>query len=306
MLLRLIVAVVSMFAFVGALGGGEANLPSASPTSPVVHLSHCLVSLIDDVDVPAEKPGVLTVLSVKEGDYLAKDALIGKIDDRYALQQLESAKSDHAAALVKADSGLETDYAVATHRTAQAEHQVALSANAKQPNTVSAVETERLRLAAEQARIKISVTEYERSVKGIEAAGFAAKAQLAHTDLARHRLQAPVAGEVVEIFYRPGEWVEPGKPIVHLVRLDRLRIEGFVRFDALAPGDVLNRKVRATIAVAGDKTESFDGVVTFVSPIIQPGGEYRIWAEVENRQVGDQWLLRPGLEADLDLLSTKY
>lgn len=304
MLLRLIAAVVSMFAFVGALGGVEANLPSASPSTPVVHLSHCLVSLIDDVDVPAGKPGVLTMLSVKEGDYLAKDALIGKIDDRYALQQLESAKSDHAAALVKADSGLETDYAVATHRTAQAEHQVALSANAKQPNTVSAVETERLRLAAEQARIKISVTEYERSVKGIEAAGFAAKAQLAHTDLARHRLEAPVAGEVVEIFFRPGEWVEPGKPIVHLVRLDRLRIEGFVRFDALAPGDVLNRKVRATIAVAGGGIESFDGVVTFVSPIIQPGGEYRIWAEVENRQVGDQWLLRPGLEADLDLLST--
>lgn len=301
MMLRIIIAVLSVFAFAVGVNGAEAILPSAPGSTPVVRLSHCLVSLIDDVEVPAEKPGVLIVLSVKEGDYLAKDAVIATVDDRQAINQLDAAKSDHAAAAARADSLLETEYAVATHRTAEAEYKIALSANAKQPNTVAAVEAERLRLAAEQARIKIGVTEFERTVRGIEAVAFAAKAQLAETDLARHRLQAPVAGEVVEIFYRPGEWVEPGKPIVHLVRLDRLRIEGFVRFDTLAPGDVLNRSVRATIAFAGGTTEAFDGVVTFVSPIVQPGGEYRIWAEVDNRRVGDQWLLRPGLEAELEI-----
>src|SRR5262245_52120837 len=135
-MLRIIVAVVSAFVFVGVLAGVEANRPGPASSSAVVRLSHCLVSLIDDVDVPAEKPGVLTGLSVKEGDYLEKDALIALVDDRQARQQLESAKSDHAAALVKADNKLETEYAVATHRTAQAEYQIALTANAKQPNTV--------------------------------------------------------------------------------------------------------------------------------------------------------------------------
>lgn len=301
MLLRIIAAAVSLVVFVGVVAGVEANLPSSSETAPVVKLSHCLVSLIDDVEVPAEKPGVLTLLAVKEGDYLAKDATIALVDDRQAKNQLDSAKADHAAAAAKAESLLETEYAIATHRTADAEYKIALSANAKQPNTVAAVEAERLRLAAEQARIKIGVTEFERSVRGIEAVGFAAKARLVESDLDRHRLEAPVAGEVVEIFYRPGEWVEPGKPVVHLVRLDRLRIEGFVRFDTVAPGDILNRAVRATINVAGGRTESFEGTVTFVSPIVQPGGEYRIWAEVDNRRDGEQWMLRPGLEAELEV-----
>jgi macrolide-specific efflux system membrane fusion protein len=305
MLIRFIAAVVGVLLSACRLAGAEANLPSQSTSAPVVRLPHCLVSLIDDVEVPAEKPGVLTALSVKEGDYLAKGAAIGLIDDRQAEQQHLAARADLAAARARAESELEIEYAVATHRTAEAEYQIALSANAKQPNTVAAVEAERLRLAAEQARIKIGVTRFEQGVRALEADGFAAKANLAETDLFRHRLTAPVAGEVVEIYFRTGEWVEPGKPVVHLVRLDRLRIEGFVRFDELAPGDVLDRSVRATITVAGGKTESFAGTVTFVSPLVQPGGEYRIWAEVENRRVGEQWLLRPGLEADLEL-STKY
>jgi macrolide-specific efflux system membrane fusion protein len=305
MLIRFVLAILGVLGSACRLAGGEANLPSQSAPAPAIRLSHCLVSLIDDVEVPAEKPGVLTALSVKEGDYLEQGAAIGLIDDRQAREQHTAAKADHAAAKARAESELETEYAVATHRTAEAEYQIALTANAKQPNTVAAVEVERLRLTAEQARIKIGVTQFERGVRGIEADGFAAKANLAETDLSRHRLAAPIAGEVVEIYFRAGEWVEPGKPVVHLVRLDRLRIEGFVRFEDRAPGEVLNRAVRATITIAGGKTETFEGTVTFVSPIIQPGGEYRIWAEVENRRVGTQWLLRPGLEAELEL-RTKY
>jgi len=298
--------VVGLWCVSNIATAAELNAPAAVNESiasalPTVRLSHCLVSLIDDVEVPAENAGVLTELSVKEGDYLEMGAAIGLVDDRIAANQAASARADLAAARARAESLLETEYAVATHRTAEAEYKIALSANAKQPNTVAAVEAERLRLAAEQARIKIGVTEFERAVRAIDADGFAAKSALAEVDLARHRLKAPVAGEVVEVHFRAGEWVEPGKPVVHLVRLDRLRIEGFVRFDDLMPADVLNRSVTATINTPGGRTETFRGRVTFVSPLIQPGGEYRIWAEVENRRVGDQWLLRPGLEAELDL-----
>ncbi|MGC3967454.1 MAG: HlyD family secretion protein [Pirellulales bacterium] len=103
------------------------------------------------------------------------------------------------------------------------------------------------------------------------------------------------------MFYRPGEWVEPGKPVVRLVRLDRLRVEGFVRYDQQSPGSLHGKTVRAEIASAGGVRHSFSGRVTFVSPIVQPGGEYRIWAEVENRRENEHWLLRPGLEAELTI-----
>ena len=55
------------------IGAEEAALPSP-PADRSIRLSHCLVSLIDDVEVSAEKPGVLTVLDVKEGDYIERSA----------------------------------------------------------------------------------------------------------------------------------------------------------------------------------------------------------------------------------------
>lgn len=301
MVFRSIIAAVGIGLVAGDFAGGEVIVPATIQSPAVVRLSHCLVSLIDDVEVPAEKAGVLTSLPVKEGDYLEQGASVATIDDVQARHALDSARADHAAAAARAESELEIEYAVATHRTADAEYKIALSANAKQPNTVAAVEAERLRLAAEQARIKIGVTQFEQQLRGIEAGGFGSKAELAAADLARHVICAPLAGEAVEVYFRTGEWVEAGKPIARLVRLDRLRVEGFVRFDELAPADVLHRPVRATIAVAGGRNETFTGRVTFVSPLIQPGGEYRIWAEVDNRRTGDQWLLRPGLEAELEL-----
>lgn len=280
----------------------ELNTSGAAPAVPgTVRLSHCLVSLIDDVEVPAEKPGILTALTGQEGAYLEAGAPIAAIDEEQAALQHETAQAEADAARAKADNPLEIEYAVATHRTAEAEYKISLNANLKQPNSVSAVELERLRLAMDQARIKIGVTEFDQGLKGIEARGFDAKARLTAVEVKQRQILAPLAGEIVEVFYRPGEWVEPGKPIVRLVRLDRLRVEGFVKFSDHTPGTIHGRGVQAVVETAGGKRETFPGRVTFVSPLVQPGGEYRIWAEVDNRRVGEHWLLRPGLEAELTI-----
>jgi multidrug efflux pump subunit AcrA (membrane-fusion protein) len=295
--------IVAICSWADMVGGGELKLPAtAVPKTARLHLSHCLVSLIDDVEVPAEKAGVLRKLAAREGSYLEAGAPLAWIDDVQAKDTLAAARADHDAAQARAHSDLEIEYAVATHRTAEAEYNIAQTANAQTPNTVALVEVEKLRLAAEQARIKIGVSRFEHDVLGIEAGGFAAKVRLAESDLTRHGIVAPLAGEVVETFFREGEWIEPGKPVVRLVRLDRLRVEGFVKFDELAPADVIGRPVRAVIKIAGNRTQTFTGKVTFVNPLVEPGGEYRVWAEVDNRRERGQWQLRPGLEADVAVL----
>jgi len=298
---------IAIVAAATTAGSAELNRPAAGvPAGPAaaVSLEHCLVSLIDDVEIPAERAGVLTSLAVKEGDQLVRDAVIGTVDAEQARFQHEASLADAAGSKTKADSRLEIDYAVATHRTAEAEYRIALSANQKQPGAVSVVELEKLRLAAEQAKIKIDVTRLETVVRGTEQRGFDAKARLAEVDVVSREIRSPLAGEVVEVPLRAGEWVEPGKPVIRIVRLDRLRVEGFVKFSDLAPGQVLHRSVHVTVDFAGGRVETFAGRVTFVSPLVQPGGEYRIWAEVDNRRDGDRWLLLPGLDVRMDLLAT--
>jgi multidrug efflux pump subunit AcrA (membrane-fusion protein) len=286
----------------GALPVAEPARPvpaaAADPAGPV-RLEHCLVSLIDDVEIPAPRAGVLTSAKVKEGDYAEKGTLLAQIDDEEAVFDGRSARADAEAAKAKAENLLDTEYAAAEHATRTTEYRMALEANQKQANSIALIELERCRLAAEQARIKISVAGYERRLRAVEAESFEAKARRAEADVLRRRLTAPVAGEIVEIFHRPGEWVEPGKPVLRIVRLDRLRVEGFVAFAEHSPERLFDRPVEIDARFTGGRVETFTGKVTFVSPLVQPGGEYRVWAEVENRRTGPHWLLRPGQIVDM-------
>jgi hypothetical protein len=39
----------------------------------------------------------------------------------------------------------------------------------------------------------------------------------------------------------------------------------------------------------------------YVSPLVESGNTFRIWAEVANEQEDDQWLLRPGQTAQMTI-----
>jgi len=59
--------------------------------------------------------------------------------------------------------------------------------------------------------------------------------------------------------------------------------QGDIRLDA--------RGEKATLA----------GQIVFVDPLVNAGGKYRVRAEVDNRQIGRQWLLRPGMTAEMKI-----
>lgn len=306
---RLVVSSWSIAALAGAVlavvatSTADAAPPLALPATSGggITLKHCLITAIDDVQVASQRAGLITQLHVKEGVHVEQGASAAQIDDSEAKLQVQETKANYIVAKSRADSAYETEYAVATHRTALQEHKIATSVNEKHGGAVSALEVERLRLAAEQAFIKIDVAKLERKIKGDESAGIEAKAQLAETVLKQHNIRAPIEGEVVEIYLRAGEWVEAGKPVLRIVRLDRLRVEGFVKVQEISPIEIYNKPVRIEVELARGKRQVFEGEVTYVNPLVQPGGEYRVWAEVNNRREEGQWLLGPGLEAEMTI-----
>jgi multidrug efflux pump subunit AcrA (membrane-fusion protein) len=114
----------------------------------------------------------------------------------------------------------------------------------------------------------------------------------------RRALVAPISGYVVEIKRRRGEWVQPGETVLRILNTDVVRAEVLVKL-ADVPGDVRGRPVQVTLAAPGRQNQSFPGTVVFVDPRINAvNGEFRIWAEIENR---DQ-RLRPGSRAKLQIL----
>ena len=99
----------------------------------------------------------------------------------------------------------------------------------------------------------------------------------------------------------------PGDPLARVVRTDKLRVEGYVDSAKFEPEQVHDRPVTVTVNFAGDREESFKGRIVFVSPLVEPGGDYRVWAEVENRQPqgSNQWLLRAGQQATMTIHSSQ-
>ena len=92
---------------------------------------------------------------------------------------------------------------------------------------------------------------------------------------------------------------KPGDPVVRVVRMNRLRAEGFVSAEKM---DMLrgNRAV-SLVAHAGDaNTITRSGRIVFISPEIDPvNNEARFWVEFENPSLD----ILPGMRVSVEVTS---
>ncbi|HRX78480.1 MAG TPA: HlyD family efflux transporter periplasmic adaptor subunit, partial [Pirellulaceae bacterium] len=103
----------------------------------------------------------------------------------------------------------------------------------------------------------------------------------------------------VQVYHQSNEWVNIGEPVLRVVQMDRLYVDGFISGTEYSVVDIADRPVTVEIALARGRKETFKGQVVFVNPIVQAGNRYRVRAEVENRQEKNQWLLNPGSTATM-------
>ena len=108
-------------------------------------------------------------------------------------------------------------------------------------------------------------------------------------------------GIVVNVERNVGDWVNPGDAIVHVVRMDRLRVEGFVRAADYAPEEILGRDATVTVHLTRGRTERLTSKIAFASPLIETNGQYRVFADVDNVRRKGNWIIRPGLTADMEI-----
>lgn len=303
----LVTAVVSMgLVAVAALAArGDRAGSGDSAAEPV--LTRCLVSLLTEAKVPAREGGVLVELRVREGDAVKAGEVIARIDDSQPKFERRKAKAEHDQAIAKAESDVDVRFAVASERVAAAEFEKAQLANDKLQGSVTRVELDRLDLNERKAELQIEQAELERRMTALGADAKAVEVEAAENAIERRTIAAPLDGTVVQVFPHEGEWMQPGDPLARVVRTDRLRVEGYVDSSRWDPESVRDRPVTVTVTFADDRTEVFDGRIVFTSPLVDSGGEYRVWAEVENRRVKDsgQWLLRAGQSATMTVHSTR-
>jgi multidrug resistance efflux pump len=283
----------------------ETRTASAAASPPVLH--GCVVSLIYEAQFPGQEPGVLLELNAKEGQEVKEGDLLGKTDDTQPYMQGRIAMEEHKAAVEKANNDVDVRYAEKATELAATEYEKSKAANDKTPGAVSDIELRRLYLTYQRGGLETERAKSERKVAAFTAAAKAVEIEAAKEAMERHEIRAPANGVIAQVHLHKGEWVKPGDPVLHLMQLDRLRVEGYVDLAKFSPSQVLNRPVTVQAMLQGRKVE-FTGKITFVSPLVEgvdsATSSYRVKAEVENlREDGPngQWLLQPGMIVDMSI-----
>ena len=293
--------------YVSLLIAGAMLLPgadgrsSAKASPDAVTVSHCLVSLIDEAQVPAREPGALVELMVKEGDQVTKDQPLAQIDDAIAQRELEAAQYKWEVAKQEATNDVSVRYAKASADVYRQEVVQNYKANQEVPGAVSQTEVRRAELKWDESRLSGENSEFKLQQAARDAKVREAEMHGASEKIDRSKIRSPLDGMVVERKRHRGEWCQAGDTVLHVVRLDRLRVEGFVPATDYSASEIDGRPVTITVTLAHGRQEQFQGKVVFVNPEIDANREFRVWADVFNRQENEHWLLNKGMVAEMTI-----
>lgn len=269
----------------------------AAPAPAPVRAESVLITLIDQAEVPAHESGALAELAVREGQIVTEGQLVARVEDTMATLAMRRAKVELDIARKEETNDVQLRYARGAATTAKAELARATNTLEKYRKSVSGSEVDQLRLAVDKAEREAEQAEHDLAVARLTTQLKHSEYDLAVQNVDRRRIVAPIQGMVVEVKRRRGEWVHSGDTVVRILRLDRLRAEGFVQAAAVS-GPFQPRPVTVRVDLPGQPRAEFPGSLVFISPEVNPvNGQVRVWAELDNRDS----LLRPGMPVEMTL-----
>jgi macrolide-specific efflux system membrane fusion protein len=253
------------------------------------------ITLIDEVELAARESGPIVSLPIIEGQLVSEGELVAQIDDVEPKLQWKKAREEAQVARSLAENDVKVRFAKKSREVAEAELRRAKESVERFAKSVSETELDRLKLAAERTLLEVEQAEHDQQIARQNQKLKETEAEIAAAGVERRKMSSPINGVVVEINRHRGEWVQPGDMVARLIRIDRVRAEGFVSANRVAK-DLLGALAELTVDLPGHPVTKFAGRISFVSPEVNPiNGEVRVWAEFENRDL----LLRPGLQAEL-------
>jgi HlyD family secretion protein len=173
--------------------------PPASPPRSAFASTVAAVGLIEskseNISLASHLPGVVETIYVKVGDDVPAGAPLVKLDTR----ALEATRASRQAALAAAL----TQVTRAEAATTEARRLLAIVEGVNDPRSVSAEVLARRQGAAATSAAEFTAAEASATLA-------AAQLQEIETDLARSTITAPIAGRVLQIRIRPGEYAATG------------------------------------------------------------------------------------------------
>jgi len=285
----------SMHAQIG-VGRSESVQDNRNP------LNYCKIKIINKAEVPAEDAGVLDVIDFAEGQYVEKGQLVGSINKKDAELAAKIAASEYEAARKTAENTISIEYAAKSYEVAKADYEASIEANRTAKGTVTKQQMRSQKLQAERSVMQAKMALQEAKIARLDAIAKFNTYQRAQAAIDRRDIISPLNGVVVKKFKHQGEWAQPGESVLLVEQMDRLWVEGDIDGTKYARHTVMGSKVRITVKLTGGEERFFDGKIVFASSSVE-SNEYTIRAEIENQKENGHWILSPGLDAKIEIIS---
>ena len=278
------------------------QLPVASvDDGSTLEFESAVLQIIEKIEVPATASGPINELLVKQGDIVEENQVLATVDNssasiahREAMLELEIAKS-------KAASTLDVEYARKSLDVAKVDLRRAHESNQKYDGVVSDREMDRLRLLVEKSNAELAKIKFDKTLLQLQQKLKRNTADKREFELSQHQIQTKSGGQVVEVAKRKGEWVNVSDSVIHVARLDKLRVEEYLP-SAQADSQLLDAEATFSITVSGKDKELAKGRVVYVNPEINPlNSTVMVWIEFDNRELK----LRPGMKGKVSIQKTQ-
>ena len=186
---------------------GSHTLTRAEDTIPVQSV---ILRLMDFVEVPARKAGVLDAVSTREGADVEPGHLLAKLDDSDVTLAAQRAKYDLQIARIHEVDQTRLKLAERTMTVDEAMLSRVLNARKAFENSISETEIDRMQLARDKAVIEVEQARRELEIAGVTRLLKENDLAAVQRELENRRVVAPTKGLVVKVYRQPGEWVEVG------------------------------------------------------------------------------------------------
>ncbi len=300
-LLAALVALVSTAAYRSS--EAQEDSPGNQIANQVV-IETCLVEYIEKTPIPARADGSLMDLKFNEGDIVSKGDLLATIDDTAARLAVEAKKAEHKEAMLNASNDVNIRNAKNTEKLARAELK-SFEELLKQ-GAIPFWEMKKKEFEADRAVLSIELSEMEHKVAQVQMIAKRTELEMAEFELTKRQVTAPLTGQIEERVAQTGQWVQPGEPIATLIQMDKLRVAGDVK--ALDYPGLVRRGAPVEVKIFTqsdrDKSVNYSGKLGYVSLELNGRGECHVWVEVENQKIGDDWLIKPGMRAEIVIQRT--
>ena len=279
------------------------------------------------VYVAAPIGGALTTLAAQRGADVKRGALLFELDaqaERAAREEASARASSASAQAADLDKGkraqevamVRAQLAQARAQAAQASSELARQQQLVAQGFVSASRLDDLRAAARSADARVDELAASLAVAQMPARVDERSAAAASTDAARHavdqarwrvdqkRQSAPADARVADTYFRAGEWVAAGQPVVSLLPPGAIRLRFFIpesELGAIAVGERVSVQCDGCGAPIAARIAFIATQAEYTPPVIYSNSQRaRLVFMVEARpQAQDETRLRPGQPIDV-------